>query len=57
MLGIEDPKKRAATELYLARYAGFKIRRDGRLDFGVEEDRSSVEKCERKLKLGYCVVM
>jgi hypothetical protein len=32
--GIADPWKRAATEVYLAQYAGFVIRGDGYLDFG-----------------------
>lgn len=32
--GIRDPWKKAATELYLARYPGFVMRGDGRLDYG-----------------------
>lgn len=37
VLGIEDRRKRAATELYLARYKGFEIGGDGRLGFGLEQ--------------------
>ena len=32
--GIRDPWKKACTELYLARYPGFVMRGDGRLDYG-----------------------
>ena len=35
--GIRDPWKKAATELYLARYPGFVMRGDGRLDFGTRK--------------------
>ncbi|PVH75590.1 hypothetical protein DL98DRAFT_368645, partial [Cadophora sp. DSE1049] len=37
ILGIRDPGKRAAAELYLARYKGFVVGVDGRLGFGTEE--------------------
>lgn len=37
ILGIKDQRKRAAAELYLARYKGFVIGVDGRLGFGTEE--------------------
>lgn len=32
--GIRDPWKKAASELYLARYPGLVMRGDGRLDYG-----------------------
>ncbi len=32
--GIRDPWKKACMELYLAKYPGFVMRGDGRLDFG-----------------------
>lgn len=35
--GIRDPWKKATTELYLARYPGFVMRGDGRLDFGTRK--------------------
>ncbi|KAG4431670.1 hypothetical protein IFR05_012853 [Cadophora sp. M221] len=37
ILGIADKRKRAAAELYLARYKGFVFGADGRLGFGLEE--------------------
>lgn len=58
---MEDGRKRAATELYLARYKGFAMGPDGRLRFGVEmEGFKEVEKpkSERGAKrVGCCVVM
>ncbi|KAK0105531.1 hypothetical protein ONS95_004109 [Cadophora gregata] len=37
ILGIRGPRKRAAAEVYLARYKGFVFGVDGRLGFGTEE--------------------
>ncbi|KAH9218187.1 hypothetical protein DL95DRAFT_294087 [Leptodontidium sp. 2 PMI_412] len=37
ILSIADKRKRAAAELYLARYKGFVLGADGRLGFGLEE--------------------
>ncbi|KAH7390426.1 hypothetical protein BKA64DRAFT_710977 [Cadophora sp. MPI-SDFR-AT-0126] len=39
ILGVRDPGKRAAAELYLARYKGFVVGVDGRLGFGIEEGK------------------
>jgi hypothetical protein len=35
--GLRDPWKRACAELYLARYPGFVMGGDGRLDYGTRE--------------------
>jgi hypothetical protein len=57
VLGIKDQKKKAATELYLARYAGFKIQGDGRLEFGIEDEKPRGEKCGKGSGRGSCAVM
>jgi hypothetical protein len=53
--GMEDPWKKAATELYLARYPGFVMGWDGRLDLGTRElGEEGVKDGGRE---GGCVVM
>lgn len=40
--GIQGPWKKACTELYLARYPGFVMRGDGKLDYGTRGRETEV---------------
>jgi hypothetical protein len=60
--GIRDPWKRAAAELYLARYPGFVMRGDGKLDYGTRGREMHVKGGILKVRwdwgiLGRCGVM
>ena len=59
---IHDPLKKACAELYLARYPGFVMRGDGRLDFGTRGREREVKAGVLKGKwnwgmLGGCGIM
>lgn len=59
---IHDPWKKACAELYLARYPGFVMRGDGRLDFGTRgrerEVKAGILKGKRDWSmLGGCGIM
>lgn len=57
VLQIQDTRKRKATEVYLARYPGFVMYGDGKLDFGLAETDVGIvesdgimERLKQKLK-------
>ncbi|CAN5951405.1 unnamed protein product [Sphagnum jensenii] len=60
--GLRDPWKRACAELYLARYPGFVMGGDGRLDYGTREEEGGLKGDEGRRgwtwsRLGGCGVM
>jgi hypothetical protein len=57
VLSIRDPWKRATIELYLARYPGFLLGRDGRLDYGLSEGDEKIEGWITWKGWGSCGVM
>jgi hypothetical protein len=55
VMGLKDEKMRRAAEIYLARYSGFVLGGEGKLDYGAG-DRFVVEQ-EGEAGKGLCVVM
>jgi hypothetical protein len=53
---LQDKRQRRAAELYLARYPGFVLDVEGKLDYGVGT-RMAVEKDEPKIWGGCCTLM
>jgi hypothetical protein len=54
--GLKDKRQRRAAELYLARYPGFVLDVEGKLDYGVGT-RMVVEKGEPKIGGGWCTLI
>lgn len=59
VMGLKDERQRRAAEVYLAKYAGFVLDWEGKLDFGVGDrfvvgEKEEAEKGEGKR---WCVVM
>jgi hypothetical protein len=57
LLGIENQRLRAATELYLAKFPGFMLDDRGRLDCRLHEEVVEEEQGEEWGCGKYCVVM
>jgi hypothetical protein len=54
--GLEDKRQRRAAEVYLARYPGFVLDGEGKLDYGVG-DRLVIKRDEAFARVDWCTVM
>jgi hypothetical protein len=56
VFSLRSERKKRVAELYLARFPGFMLDEDGRLDYGIGSWVGSVAE-ERDEKRGFCIVM